>query len=34
VAAGEDESPNTGRVCLNLGADWASAYYFLGIANE
>jgi hypothetical protein len=34
VAAGESESPNSGRVSLNLGADWASAYYFRGIANE
>jgi hypothetical protein len=25
--------PNTGRVSLNLGADWASAYYFRGIAT-
>jgi hypothetical protein len=33
VAAGADERPNTGRLSLNLGADWASAYYFRGIAN-
>ena len=32
-AAGEEKSPNTGRVSLGLGADWASAYYFRGIAN-
>jgi hypothetical protein len=25
--------PNTGRVSLNLGADWYSAYYFRGIAT-
>jgi hypothetical protein len=31
---GEDKAPNTGRVSLSLGADWASAYYFRGIANE
>jgi hypothetical protein len=31
--AGADERPNSGRVSLNLGADWASAYYFRGIAN-
>src|SRR5262245_18245174 len=31
--AGEEKSPNTGRVSLGLGADWASAYYFRGIAN-
>jgi hypothetical protein len=31
--AGEDEGPNTGRVSLGLGADWASAYYFRGIAG-
>ena len=30
----EDKAPNTGRVSLSLGADWASAYYFRGIANE
>src|SRR5215211_5497164 len=30
----EDKGPNTGRVALTLGADWASAYYFRGIANE
>jgi hypothetical protein len=30
---GEGQSPNTGRVSLGLGADWASAYYFRGIAN-
>jgi hypothetical protein len=33
AAAGEDESPNSGRVSLSLGADWVSAYYFRGIAN-
>jgi hypothetical protein len=32
-AAGEEKGPNTGRVTLGLGADWASAYYFRGIAN-
>jgi hypothetical protein len=26
--------PNTGRVSLNLGADWYSAYYFRGIATN
>jgi hypothetical protein len=31
--AGEEKAPNTGRVSLGLGADWASAYYFRGIAN-
>jgi hypothetical protein len=31
--ASEDKGPNTGRLSLNLGADWASAYYFRGIAN-
>jgi len=30
---GEDKGPNTGRLSLNLGADWASAYYFRGLAN-
>jgi hypothetical protein len=29
----EAKAPNTGRVSLLLGADWASAYYFRGIAN-
>src|SRR5262245_48225221 len=33
ASAGEEPSPNTGRVALTLGADWASAYYFRGIAN-
>jgi hypothetical protein len=33
-SAAEDKGPNTGRVSLNLGADWLSAYYFRGIANE
>ena len=27
------KGPNTGRVSLLLGADWASAYYFRGIAT-
>lgn len=31
--AGEETGPNTGRLSLNLGADWVSAYYFRGIAN-
>jgi hypothetical protein len=31
--AGEEKAPNTGRVSLGLGVDWASAYYFRGIAN-
>ncbi len=33
TSAGEDSRPNTGRVSLGLGADWASAYYFRGIAG-
>jgi hypothetical protein len=32
-AASADKAPNTGRVSLGLGMDWASAYYFRGIAN-
>src|SRR5262245_26729800 len=32
-AASAEQPPNTGRVSLGLGADWASAYYFRGIAN-
>jgi hypothetical protein len=34
AAAPEEKGPNTGRVGLVLGADWASAYYFRGILNE
>ena len=30
----EGKGPNTGRVSLLFGADWASAYYFRGIVNE
>src|SRR5262245_12948650 len=30
----EDKGPNTGRISLNFGIDWASAYYFRGIAQE
>ena len=33
VPASEEKAPNTGRISLGLGADWASAYYFRGIAN-
>jgi hypothetical protein len=33
-ATGAEAAPNTGRVSLTLGADWASAYYFRGIVNE
>ena len=29
-----EKGPNTGRVSLLMGVDWASAYYFRGIANE
>src|SRR5262245_44197102 len=29
----EEKPPNTGRLSLGLGVDWASAYYFRGIAN-
>src|SRR5262245_829733 len=32
-AGSADKSPNAGRVSLGLGMDWASAYYFRGIAN-
>ena len=28
-----EAAPNTGRMSLSLGADWASAYYFRGIAT-
>jgi hypothetical protein len=30
----EEKRPNTGRIGLNFGVDWASAYYFRGIAQE
>lgn len=33
TSATEEKPPNTGRVSLGLGADWASAYYFRGIAG-
>ncbi len=33
ASASEEKPPNSGRVSLGLGADWASAYYFRGIAN-
>jgi hypothetical protein len=32
-AVGEEKGPNTGRISVNLGVDWASAYYFRGIVN-
>jgi hypothetical protein len=32
-AVGEEKGPNTGRISLLLGVDWASAYYFRGIVN-
>jgi hypothetical protein len=32
-APAPEAPPNTGRVSLSLGADWASAYYFRGIAT-
>ena len=30
----EDKGPNTGRISLNFGVDFATAYYFRGIAQE
>jgi hypothetical protein len=30
----EPKRPNTGLLALNFGVDWASAYYFRGIAQE
>lgn len=33
AAPAPEPAPNTGRVSLNLGADWYSAYYFRGIAT-
>jgi hypothetical protein len=33
LSEAEDKAPNTGRVSLSLGADWASAYYFRGIVG-
>jgi hypothetical protein len=32
-AVGEEKGPNTGRVSVLLGVDWASAYYFRGIVT-
>lgn len=29
-----DKGPNTGRISLNAGVDWASAYFFRGIRQE
>jgi len=34
LAAKPEEKVNTGRITLNFGVDWASAYYFRGIAQE
>ncbi|MCI0546034.1 MAG: hypothetical protein L0027_01980 [Candidatus Rokubacteria bacterium] len=33
AAVGEEKGPNTGRISVLLGVDWASAYYFRGIVN-
>jgi hypothetical protein len=33
AAPAPEPGPNTGRLSLNLGTDWASAYYFRGIAT-
>jgi hypothetical protein len=33
AAPAPEAAPNTGRVSLTLGADWASAYFFRGIAT-
>jgi hypothetical protein len=32
-AVGEEKGPNTGRISVLLGVDWASAYYFRGIVT-
>ena len=34
AAKPEDKGPNTGRISLNFGVDWASEYFFRGIAQE
>jgi hypothetical protein len=34
VTPSDEKSPNTGRFGVVMGVDWASAYYFRGIANE
>ena len=34
AAKPEDKGPNTGRISLNFGVDFATAYYFRGIAQE
>jgi len=33
AAPATEAPPNTGRISLSAGADWASAYYFRGIAT-
>lgn len=33
-ALAQEPAPNTGRLALNVGADWASRYYFRGILQE
>jgi len=33
AAPATETGPNTGRISLSAGADWASAYYFRGIAT-
>src|SRR5262245_11380302 len=33
AAPAEPPGPNTGRISLTAGTDWASAYYFRGIAT-
>jgi hypothetical protein len=34
VAPGEEKAYNTGRLSLNFGADWVSAYYFRGVVFQ
>jgi hypothetical protein len=34
ASAAESKGPNTGRLSLSGGADWASAYFFRGIRQE
>jgi hypothetical protein len=34
LEAKPDDKVNTGRISLSFGVDWASAYYFRGIAQE
>jgi hypothetical protein len=34
AGAPESKSPNTGRLSINAGVDWTSAYFFRGISRR